>query len=399
MAKRTTNKATGKKTAKTRSMDAKPNAGDAAASEALTIDYIAIDQIIGHDRARQMIDTTIASGRLHHAWIFSGPIGIGKLAVAHAMAGLILDPTTATGLDNRFRPDPDSATQEKLRAGLHPDLHLVRKELARFCSDPSVRTSKQQNIPVDVVREFLLAPAQIRSAHAGSSMASSIYIVDEAELLQPPSQNAMLKLLEEPAPGVVLVLITSREERLLPTIRSRCQRITFSSLNDAQMSEWMDRFVDTTGKPIATTERKALLNFAQGSPGLAKLAIETGLHNWVDAIEPVVKQMTSGTTPIGFGSEAWSLIDEWAKAWEKSHAGASKDAANKQAFVYLLQIVGSQLSHYLARSIDRTDARERCLRAIELLHEAQLQVASNVQIPLAMDTWAAKSAAGLLAAV
>ncbi|MCA9279044.1 MAG: AAA family ATPase [Phycisphaeraceae bacterium] len=399
MAKRTTKKTTAKKPTKKRSMDAKPNAGDAAAAQALSIDYVPMDRIIGHERAIETIDAAIASGRLHHAWIFSGPSGIGKCTVAHAMAGVVLDPTTAAGLDGRIRPEQESDTQEKLRAGMCPDVHLVRKELARFCSEPSVRSSKQQNIAVDVVREFLLAPAQIRSAHAGSAMASSVYIIDEAELLQAPSQNAMLKLLEEPAPGVVLILVTSREDRLLPTIRSRCQRVAFSSLTDSQMNEWKDRFLNETGTPIAMTERQTLLDFAHGAPGLAKLAIETGLHNWVDTIEPVVKQIVSGITPIGFGNEAWSLIDDWAKSWEKSHAGASKDAANKQAFVYLLQIIGSQLSRMLTRSIDQHDARERCLGAIELLDEAQRQVASNVQIPLAMDTWAAKAAAGTLAAV
>ncbi|MEM9373943.1 MAG: hypothetical protein AAGA55_09895, partial [Planctomycetota bacterium] len=191
---------------------------------------VALDAVLGQDRAVSQLAAAMASGRLHHAWIFHGPEGVGKFTTALAWAAMLLDPTTAPGLTGAFACEPDSPTQRLLASGTHPDLHVVRKELARFSSDARVRDAKLATIPKAVVEDHLIAPASVAPVMRTGSMMGKAFIVDEAELLDrspanAPTQNAILKTLEEPAPGTLIVLVTSSEDRLLPTIRSRCQRV------------------------------------------------------------------------------------------------------------------------------------------------------------------------------
>jgi DNA polymerase-3 subunit delta' len=154
---------------------------------------------------------------------------VGKFTTALAFAAVILDPSSQPDLSGVIEPDPESASQQLLAAGTHPDLHIITKELAVVSRVDSVRDSKQRNIAKAVLEEFLLEPAA-RTGSMNGALASKVFIVDEAELIDGVGQNSLLKTLEEPAPGSVIILVTANEERLLPTIRSRCQRVGFAPL-------------------------------------------------------------------------------------------------------------------------------------------------------------------------
>src|SRR5690606_4650358 len=125
--------------------------------------------------------------------------------------------------------------QPQALAWPHPDLHVVTKELARYSEDRSTRERKLTQIPVDVLRTELIEPVY-RAAQMGHG---KVFIVDEAELLNDAGQNAMLKTLEEPPAGTTIILVTSIQDRLLPTIRSRCQRVAFVPLPDSVVSRWL----------------------------------------------------------------------------------------------------------------------------------------------------------------
>src|SRR5690606_31622066 len=116
--------------------------------------------------------------------------------------------------------------------------------LAAYSEHDATRRAKQRNIPLAVLQEYLIEPAQLAGSGRSGAIASKVFVVDEAELMRSGSnegQNAILKTLEEPPAGTIIILITSREEALLPTIRSRCQRVRFDSLSDADMQAWLDR--------------------------------------------------------------------------------------------------------------------------------------------------------------
>ncbi|MCA9312073.1 MAG: AAA family ATPase, partial [Phycisphaerales bacterium] len=259
-----------------------------------------ISQVIGHERAKTTLRAALQSGRVHHAWIFSGPIGVGKRTMAEAFASMLLDPTTALDLAGEFEPDPDSETQRLLSRRAHPDLHIITKELALYSDERKIRESRQRTIAKDVIDTHLLGPIALASTLHTDSRASKVFIIDEAELLDASKSNArtqasMLKTMEEPPPGSVIILVTSNEERLLTTIRSRCQRVVFGTLDDLQMKAWMKR----AGLDLSGTEAQWTLAFAQGSPGRVMQAVETGLYAWARALEPQLQALDAGRFPIG----------------------------------------------------------------------------------------------------
>ncbi|MEL7087151.1 MAG: hypothetical protein AAGL98_01715, partial [Planctomycetota bacterium] len=223
-----------------------------------------MDAILGQTHALDQLHAQLTSGRVHHAQIFHGPAGVGKFTTALALAKVLLCHAPERDLAGRvtacggcvscltFRPAPEEAGPDATpgagagaAAGAgagagafpgvaHPDLHVVNKELARYSDDRQVRDRKLTSIPVDVLRTALIEPAYL-----GAQLNhGKVFIVDEAELLNAAGQNVLLKTLEEPPTpddntgggGTTIILVTANEDRLLPTIRSRCQRIAFVPL-------------------------------------------------------------------------------------------------------------------------------------------------------------------------
>ena len=192
------------------------------------------DHVLGHDRPIATLRAAIDAGRVHHAWVFAGPMGVGKLTTARALASIILDPTASPTLTGKIEPDPDSQTQRLIRAGSHPDLHVITKELSAVSEEATLRAKKQRNIPIDLLRERMIGGRVPHGSPTGRFIEpvigkapqlghAKVFIIDEAELLDAYGQNALLKTLEEPPRDSYIILVTTAEERLLPTIRSRCR--------------------------------------------------------------------------------------------------------------------------------------------------------------------------------
>lgn len=352
-----------------------------------------LDDVIGQSQAVSTLRSAIASGRLHHAWIFSGPAGVGKRTTAIAFAAAILDGSTGPDLAGVIAPDPDSQIQRLIGAGTHPDLHVVTKELARFSEDRNVRERKLLSIPRDVIDTHLLAPiARGPSVRSEGSLASKVFIVDEAELLDrsksnAPVQNAILKTLEEPPPGSVIILVTSAEDSLLTTIRSRCQRIAFQSLSEADMTQWFKR----SGLDLSPAERDWLVWFAAGSPGRALEAARTGLFAWMESLEQPLAQTEAGRFSPALGATMAGLIDQWAKTWVDEHENASKEAANIVATRHMLGIIAERARGRLRAGADGDpQAVERSLRTLDVVMDAERYIAANVPIAHTMEDLAAR---------
>lgn len=343
---------------------------------------VPLDAIIGQDRALSTLRAAASANRIHHAWIFDGPAGVGKFTTALAFAALVLDQTTAPDLSGRLAPDPESRTQSLLHAGSHPDLHVIAKELARFSASETVRRAKQRSIPIDVLRQFLIEPASIKPVLSGG-LASKVFVIDEAELLAPVGQNALLKTLEEPAPGTVIILVTSAADRLLPTIRSRCNRAAFVPLGEEDMLAWLDQ----SELEVHAADRDWLLRFAGGAPGQARLAVETGLLEWRGPLEDAAERIASGRPLVGFGAQADQLVKDWAEGWVSTRPFASKDAANKAGVAHLVRALSEELRGRLHKDTDV----ERIVLAIELLADAQRDIDMNVQTVFTLDNWAAQA--------
>ncbi len=185
-------------------------------------------RLFGHAAQERTLLDAINSGRLHHAWLLCGPEGIGKATFAYRltkrlMAGLRPGETLAT-LD--LAPDNPAARQVMVQS--HPDLAIVRRG---FQKDGKTLS---RTIAVENVRR-----ATDLFATTSATGGWRICIVDCADEMNPSAANALLKMLEEPPPRGLFLLIAHRPGRLLPTIRSRCRRLDFAPLAVAEVEAAM----------------------------------------------------------------------------------------------------------------------------------------------------------------
>lgn len=341
---------------------------------------LALRDVLGQPHAVELLRATTRSGRVHHAWVFHGPEGVGKFTTALAFAAVVLDPTTNP--DDDRSPDPDSQVQRLLAAAAHPDLHVVNKELTPFSRDSQVRGQKQRSIPFAVAEEFLVEPAmRTRNLHE-PSLVAKVFIVDEAHMLGRDAQNLLLKTLEEPPEGTVIILVTPAEEELLATIRSRCQRIPFRALSDADMREWLRR----TGATIDAKHEAWALRYAAGSPGVLKRVIEGNLTAWHEALAPMLADADRGKFDLAIGATMAKLVDERAAAMVARNPSASKDAANVAAAADMLRLVADH-HHAAMRASRRPEVRAR---AVELVVEAERQIERNIPLAFVFENLAAQ---------
>ena len=299
-----------------------------------------LEDIAGQDHAVALLGSMLEADRVHHGLIFHGPTGVGKGTTAAALARVLLchdragGEAAACGACGSCRlfggPDEPVDTDDYgMPVFDHPDLHWVAKEMLRYDESKQVRSRKLMSIPVGVVREHLIEPAY-KTPQLGHG---KVFIVDEAELLNPAGQNAMLKTLEEPPAGTTLILITSSEDRLLPTIRSRCQRIGFGPLPDEAVGAAVDAALAAMDDPpqLSDSMRAWLIGFADGSIGRAQLALDYGLIAWAKDVRTRLAQAMGGQAVADLGPVMHEHMDAYAKAVVKRSPQASKDAANKKA--------------------------------------------------------------------
>ena len=336
----------------------------------------------------------LRTGRVHHAWIFHGPPGVGKFTTAMAYAALLLDPTTQAGFSGEMAPDPDSQVQRLLGAGSHPDLFVVTKELARYHEEATIRSRKLLTIPVEVIRQFLIEPGKLGPSLRNEAAIGKVFIIDEAELMAGQGQNAVLKLLEEPPPRVAIILVTSNEERLLPTIRSRSQRVFFSTLSDQAMAAWLK----ARNLELDADQKAWLLRFADGSPGVFTLAMEGGLYQWWKRLEPMLQSAERGGYSPDMGPAMSELIDAWAKGWVESHDNASKEAANKAGADWMLRLLAGFLRDRLRKAAPLGKAGPY-LAALDAIRQAEPQIDANVNMLFVMEQVSSELAATFGAAM
>ena len=380
MAKRTPSKSARKKPSEVRPEGAAVEGDHLPPGEAMTD----LAQILGQPRAVDTLNRAMSSGRLHHAWLFSGPMGVGKRSAAEALSAMALDPTLDRGLTGGVAAAEGSRVSGLARSRSHPDIRLVNKELSRFSEKQSVRGQKQRNIPVEVVRERVVNPAGLAPAESpeggwGGSLARKSIIIDEAELLDDTAQNTLLKTLEEPPEGTMLILVTSRERRLLPTVRSRCHRVGFGPLGREAMGSW----VSSRGFDLSAEDRDWLLWFSDGSPGRFSRAVETGIAAWRGALEPGLDELERGGFPAWLAPAMAEAVDGWAKAWVKTRPLASKEAANQAAMGEVLTLVSLRARDRL-RSGDAAGAR-RAAGVIEAVRRAEEAAARSVNLSFVFE--------------
>lgn len=195
-------------------------------------------QLIGQDKAKQMLGKTLASNRLPHGFLFTGPDGVGKCLFARGLAASINCKDTgdgACGLCSSCR---------KYYSGSHPDFSIVRADKGA--------------IKIDQVRQLIKT---INYPPYESSM--RVVVLEDVHTMRREAANSLLKVLEEPPPGNLLILTADASREILATLTSRCQVIPFVPLAIEQTCV----ILKTHG--IEDTDIRILARLSEGSPGVA----------------------------------------------------------------------------------------------------------------------------------
>lgn len=216
-------------------------------------------RLVGQDRALARAARAIRGGHPPQAWLIAGPPGVGKATLAYRIARYVLaHGTTMRGAEDLSVPERDPAAMQ-VTAGGHPGLLVLKRA---YNDSGKLMTV----LSVDVVRK-LSGFFGMTSGAGGWRVA----IVDTADDMNDAAANALLKMLEEPPTRAMVLLLSSTPGRLLPTIRSRCQRLDLRPLEPSTVEAELANLLPDTD----TATRASLARLSGGSIGMA-LQLATG---------------------------------------------------------------------------------------------------------------------------
>ncbi len=294
---------------------------------------IELCDIVGQAAAVARLQTGLAGNRRPHAYLFAGPRGVGRRTTAIAFARTLLcgEPVSDDSGRHACGQCPDCTMQA---AGSHPDFQLVAKELAQYHDDASVRARVMQNLSIDVIKSFLIDPAY-RAASRGRG---KVFIVREADLMSIAAQNALLKTLEEPPPGVTIILLCQRPEQMLPTTQSRCSTVRFGPLPREFIAAKLAE------KGVTPDEADFWAAYTEGSVGRALDLAGQGFYE-------VKREVVEGLAEMGpaggaLGERLVALTDSLATqavsaAKKADGSSLSKNLASRRAAGAMLELIAS----------------------------------------------------------
>ena len=244
-------------------------------------------RLVGHDAALRRFETARSNGRLAHAWLIEGPEGIGKATLVYALARrLLAKPEEADRVD-----DPESPIFRQVAHGVHPDLWTLKREI-----DPKTKRLRKEII-VEQVRDQIIA---MLTTSAWNGL--RVLIVDCADELNLNAANALLKFLEEPPEDIVILLVNHAPMRILPTIRSRCVRLSLKP----PAPDLMTKLLSDLAPGIDPAGAADLLDLAGGSPGRALRLMESGAP---EAFRLVARTLSGPLSPAEKSVAALSPLE------------------------------------------------------------------------------------------
>ena len=306
---------------------------------------VRIDRI--EQPARAFTDA-LARGRLHHAWLLTGPQGVGKASFAYRAARRLLGakPLATHGL---LDVAPDDPVSRMVSAQSHPDLMV----LERVTEGAPARKS----IPVDEARRL---PEFFSKAPALSPY--RVAIIDAADDLNVNAANAVLKTLEEPSARGVLFLVSHAPGRLLTTIRSRCRRLAFAPWPEAALAEFArDRL------QVGEVDAGRLALMAHGAPGRV-LSLGAGAALDLDDVALGVLRSTVGGQSYadamrltdrfrgGEGAQTFALLMERLGEHLYAAAQTAANASAAEAWAVHWRRVAELAGRVEGLNLDRADA-------------------------------------------
>jgi DNA polymerase III subunit delta' len=228
--------------------------------------------VIGHRRLIGLLARSIGCDSLPPSLLFSGPAGVGKRLAAIAAAQALNCPAPDNSNQTRDACGV-CASCRRIAKGMHPDVLIV---------EPGDNGS----IRIDQVRDVV-----DRSGYRPFEGRRRVVIIDDADALIPAAQNALLKTLEEPPSMTMFILVTSRPDMLLPTVKSRCPELRFRPLDVTEIAAAL------VARGRGTAEAQAVAATADGSLGQALGASATELVEARDVAERALSHAVTSDDP------------------------------------------------------------------------------------------------------
>jgi DNA polymerase-3 subunit delta' len=220
-----------------------------------------LSTVLAQPTAVETLRRALRSGRVHHAYLFDGPDGVGKERAAFGLAEALLCERREEGSSDACGVCSACARVTVLSGKAlpsHPDLVLLERGLYAPVQIGR-RTDELQDLSIDQVRTLVLA----RSAFGPHEGRAKVFILRRAEELSVQAANALLKTLEEPGRGVHFILLSSRADSLLPTVRSRTQKVRFAALPEAVVTRLL------TASGVDPDQASSVAKLSRGSMALA----------------------------------------------------------------------------------------------------------------------------------
>ena len=284
-------------------------------------------EVIGHDAIAAGFRQSLQRGRLASSFLFVGPSGIGKRRFATRLAAALLCEARAA---EELEPCGACPSCQQVAAGTHPDLLLVSKPadktelpLSLFVGDREHRNQE------GLCHDIALRPMRGQRRVA---------IVDDADLMSEEAANSLLKTLEEPPPGSVLILIGTSPERQLPTIRSRCQLIRFKPPSPEDAA----RLISAELKVTDPGEALRLAIYSGGSVERAALLQGPQLWAFRQKLIPALVDLPAGSVPLAASTVAF--VEE-----------AGKEAVERRARLRLVIEFAADYYRALTRRLSGSD--------------------------------------------
>jgi DNA polymerase-3 subunit delta' len=290
-------------------------------------------------------EDALGRGRLHHAWLLTGPEGVGKAAFAWRAAARLLGAS-------RFDPPAEDPAWRLMAASSHPDFIVLEREEERGALRKGISVDQARRLPAFFAKAPAIAPYRVA-------------IIDAADDLNPNAANAVLKTLEEPSARGVLFLVSHAPGRLLPTIRSRCRRLAFPPWPEAAVAE----FLSAQGKD------PALAALAEGSPGRALRLAEQGGVGAAAEVDALVEARGSARLQAAQamadsfrgepGRVRFAMVMDRLAAAARRRAVMGENGAAGDAWARAWERLGALQSAVEGLNLDRADALAAALAELD----------------------------------
>ncbi len=312
----------------------------------------AFDDVLGQASAVRVLRAAVTGGRLASAYLFEGPSGVGKERTALALAQAVIAAQT--------EPAKREDVRRRIASGHHPDVRIFRP-----------RDEGDRNLEVKTIREQLLPFTQFAPFEARSAFV----LLPEADVSfpanHPQGPNALLKTLEEPRPGVHFLLLAERPDRLLVTIRSRCQKIRFGRLPE----DALQGILAAHGTPdeartaaVALADGRADRALALAREGAADGLLDTAIRIDEAAGRAVPGELVALAEGLGKDPELTSVLDALTMYYRDVAAAALGVDDAKLAFRHRAERIRARAALVGA---------SRAAVAAERIHAAELRLDQN----------------------